>query len=134
MLVGGLPTADPLDAQVVAWWSGAAAAAVSAVPGFGGFVVKADSEHEVGPSVYNRTAPQGANMLAGAVGQHGGLLVWRSFTHPGQWDNHTGQCDQARYLFDLFTGLDGQWADNVVLQTKTGPVRSAQREAPGPTP
>src|SRR5207253_9314799 len=42
--VGGLATSDPLDPQVQAWWKARADALYVAIPDFGGFLVKANSE------------------------------------------------------------------------------------------
>ena len=77
--LGGLPTADPLDPQVQNWWAERARAIYSRIPDFGGFVVKADSEHRPGPFTYGRDHAQGANMLARALGPYGGIVVWRCF-------------------------------------------------------
>ncbi|MGE5800711.1 MAG: alpha-glucuronidase family glycosyl hydrolase, partial [Gemmatimonadota bacterium] len=40
--IGGLTTADPLDARVRAWWAAKADEIYRAIPDFGGFVVKAN--------------------------------------------------------------------------------------------
>jgi alpha-glucuronidase len=53
--LGGLPTADPADARVAAWWGAKAAEIYAAVPDFGGFLVKANSEGQPGPQDYGRT-------------------------------------------------------------------------------
>src|SRR3546814_1677304 len=42
--LGGLPTADPLDPHVAAWWRAKADEIYAAIPDFGGFLVKANSE------------------------------------------------------------------------------------------
>jgi alpha-glucuronidase len=120
MTVGNCSTADPLAPAVAAWWRAKAAEAAALLPGFGGFLVKADSEHEPGPSVYNRSVPDAANMLGAALAPQRALLIWRSFKHPGQWSSN-GTEDQARFLYDTFVPLDGLFAPNVVLQTKVGP-------------
>ena len=39
--IGGLDTADPLDADVMAWWRAKAKEIYSIIPDFGGFLVKA---------------------------------------------------------------------------------------------
>ena len=44
--VGGLPTADPLNAEVVKWWKDKADEIYRLIPDFGGFLVKANSEGE----------------------------------------------------------------------------------------
>src|SRR4029077_11823000 len=45
--LGGLDTFDPVDPSVVAWWKAKADEIYRAVPDFGGFVLKADSEGRV---------------------------------------------------------------------------------------
>jgi len=47
--LGGLATADPLDSVVRAWWRRKVDEIYRAVPDFGGFVVKANSEGQPGP-------------------------------------------------------------------------------------
>ena len=120
MTVGNCSTADPLETAVAAWWRDKAAEAAALLPGFSGFLIKADSEHEPGPSVYNRSVPEAANMLGAALAPQHALLIWRSFKHPGQWSANATE-DQARFLYDTFVPLDGLFAPNVVLQTKIGP-------------
>ena len=53
--IGGLDTFDPLDPKVIAWWKTKADEIYRSVPDLAGFVIKADSEGRVGPSVYGRT-------------------------------------------------------------------------------
>lgn len=50
--LGQLPTYDPLDPSVIAWWKARADDLYKAIPDFAGFVLKADSEGRVGPSAY----------------------------------------------------------------------------------
>ncbi|PNB53643.1 alpha-glucuronidase, partial [Pseudomonas sp. GW531-E2] len=50
--LGGLKTADPLDPQVAAWWRAKADEIYRAIPDFGGFLVKANSEGQPGPQDY----------------------------------------------------------------------------------
>jgi alpha-glucuronidase len=50
--LGGLATADPLDAGVADWWKAKAAEIYSLIPDFGGFLVKANSEGQPGPKDY----------------------------------------------------------------------------------
>ena len=73
----GLSTADPLDADVQAWWNRQADEVYAAIPDLCGFLVKADSEHRPGPNTYGRDHAQGANLLARALKPHGGVVVWR---------------------------------------------------------
>jgi alpha-glucuronidase len=40
------------------------------------------------------------------------------------WAHHRAaadSADQAQFLYETFIQYDGQWAENVILQTKTGP-------------
>ena len=121
-LIGGLATSDPLDPAVRAWWTEIADGIWNAIPGFGGFLVKADSEGEPGPYQYGRTHADGANMLAEAVAPHGGTIIWRTFVYNSRQDWRDRTTDRARAAYDAFKPLDGQFADNVVLQVKFGPI------------
>ncbi|MEA2736262.1 MAG: alpha-glucuronidase, partial [Humisphaera sp.] len=76
--LGNLPTADPLDARVIAWWKSKADEIYQLIPDFGGFLVKANSEGQPGPQDYRRTHADGANMLADALASHGGVVMWRA--------------------------------------------------------
>ena len=59
------------------WWTAKADELYKAIPDFGGFLVKANSEGEPGPQDYNRNHADGANMLAQALGCHEGVVMWR---------------------------------------------------------
>jgi alpha-glucuronidase len=132
MLLGGLPTADPLDPHVSAWWAEAAARVYAAIPDFGGFVVKADSEGQPGPFAYGRTHADGANMLAAALEPHGGTVHWRAFVYDHRQDWRDRSTDRARAAYDHFVPLDGDFADNAVLQVKHGPMDFQVREPVSP--
>ncbi|MFE6735808.1 alpha-glucuronidase [Microbacterium sp. NPDC057650] len=132
MLLGGLPTSDPLDDAVAAWWRDAADAVYAAVPDFAGFLVKADSEGQPGPFAYGRSHADGANMLAVALRPHGGLVLWRAFVYDHHQDWRDRSTDRARAAYDHFTPLDGEFADNVVLQVKHGPMDFQVREPLSP--
>src|SRR5690606_4301520 len=67
----GLPTADPLDPDVIAWWRAKVDEIYSYIPDFGGFLVKANSEGQPGPHDYGRSHADGANLLADALAPHG---------------------------------------------------------------
>jgi alpha-glucuronidase len=121
--IGGLKTADPLDAGVRAWWRAKGEEIYAAIPDFGGFLVKADSEGQPGPHDYGRTHAEGANMLAESVGPHGGIVMWRAFVYTP--DPHA---DRAAQAFHEFVPLDGQFRDNVMLQVKNGPIDFQPRE------
>lgn len=129
---GGLPTADPLDAAVRAWWKETAARLFSEVTNLRGFLVKADSEGRPGPQSYGRTQADGANLLAEAVKPFGGEILWRCFVYDCQQDWRDTVRDRARAQCDTFRPLDGQFADNVILQLKNGPVDFQIREPVSP--
>jgi alpha-glucuronidase len=121
--IGGLKTADPLDPAVRAWWRAKADEIYAAIPDFGGFVVKANSEGQPGPQDYKRSHADGANMLADAVGPHGGIVVWRAFVYSNEMPT-----DRIKQAYDEFTPLDGQFRDNVLIQVKNGPLDFQPRE------
>ncbi|WP_273301135.1 alpha-glucuronidase family glycosyl hydrolase, partial [Zunongwangia profunda] len=78
---GDLETADPLNAEVRQWWKNKADEIYAAIPDFGGFLVKANSEGQPGPNNYGRSHVDGANMLAEAVAPHNGIIMWRAFVY-----------------------------------------------------
>ncbi|MFA6117800.1 MAG: alpha-glucuronidase family glycosyl hydrolase [Sphingomonas sp.] len=121
--IGGLKTADPLDPQVAAWWKAKADEIYKAIPDFGGFLVKANSEGQPGPQDYKRNHAEGANMLAAAVRPHGGIIMWRAFVY-----QHENPEDRAKQAYDDFKPLDGQFADNVIVQVKNGAIDFQPRE------
>ncbi|MFQ3547677.1 MAG: alpha-glucuronidase family glycosyl hydrolase [Termitinemataceae bacterium] len=131
VLVGNLDTADPLDPQVISWWQERVADIYAAIPDFGGFLVKADSEYNPGPHTYGRTQAEGANMLARALRPFGGTLIWRAFVYKLQ-DWRDTSIDRARAAFDIFFPLDGSFEDNVILQIKNGPLDFQVREPVSP--
>ncbi|MFI0718560.1 alpha-glucuronidase [Streptomyces sp. NPDC021224] len=132
VVLGDLSTADPLDGTVRDWWATAAARVYDAVPDFGGFVVKADSEGQPGPFAYGRTHADGANMLGAALAPHGGEVHWRAFVYNHQQDWRDRSTDRARAAYDHFAPQDGEFADNVVLQVKYGPIDFQTREPVSP--
>ncbi|WP_449353286.1 alpha-glucuronidase [Streptomyces shaanxiensis] len=132
VVLGGLGTADPLDAEVRAWWADATARVCSRIPDFGGFVVKADSEGQPGPFAYGRSHADGANMLAAALAPHGGTVRWRAFVYDHHQDWRDRTTDRARAAYDHFVPLDGEFADNAVLQVKHGPMDFQVREPVSP--
>jgi alpha-glucuronidase len=123
MELGGLKTADPLDPEVANWWKQKVDEIYRAIPDFGGFVVKANSEGQPGPRTYNRTHVDGANMLAAAMAPHRGVVIWRAFVY----DMKAGY-DRAGAAFDNLQPFDGKFAANVLLQVKNGPVDFQPRE------
>lgn len=124
--LGELPTADPLDKDVIKWWNDKVDYIYSLVPDFGGFLVKACSEGQPGPQDFGRTHADGANMLADAVGKHGGIVMWRAFVYA------PNSPDRANQAYEEFVPLDGQFRDNVIIQTKNGPVDFQPREPVSP--
>ncbi|MDX3900818.1 MAG: alpha-glucuronidase family glycosyl hydrolase [Sphingobium sp.] len=123
MELDALKTADPLDPQVAAWWKAKADEIYAAIPDFGGFLVKANSEGQPGPQDYKRTHADGANMLAAAVKPHGGIVMWRAFVYA-----HDNPDDRAKQAYADFKPLDGQFADNVMVQVKNGAIDFQPRE------
>ena len=124
--VGGLKTADPLDAEVIKWWKDKVDEIYKLIPDFGGFLVKANSEGEPGPMDFGRTHADGANMLAGALKPHKGIVMWRAFVYNPQ------SSDRANQAYEEFMPLDGQFADNVIIQIKNGPIDFQPREPYSP--
>ena len=122
-LLGNLPTADPLDPAVTRWWKGKADEIYRLIPDFGGFVVKANSEGQPGPQDYKRTHADGANVLADAVGPHGGVVMWRAFVYDADVDP-----DRVKRAYMEFVPLDGKFRDNVFVQVKNGPLDFQPRE------
>ncbi len=121
--IGGLKTADPLDPAVRAFWKAKADEIYKAIPDFGGFLVKANSEGQPGPQDYGRTHVDGANMLADAVGPHGGIVMWRAFVY-----SHEQPDDRAKQGYSEFKPFDGQFRDNVIVQVKNGAIDFQPRE------
>jgi len=121
--LGGLKTADPLDPVVAAWWKAKVDEIYRAIPDFGGFVVKANSEGQPGPQDYHRTHADGANMMADALAPHGGIVMWRAFVYAAEQKE-----DRVKQAYSEFMPLDGKFRDNVVLQIKNGPLDFMPRE------
>ncbi len=130
--LGGLATFDPLDPAVAEWWRRKADEIYRAIPDFAGFVLKADSEGRLGPSVYGRTHADAANVLAQAVAPHGGVLVYRAFVYNHHLDWRNLKNDRARAAYDNFHPLDGAFKNNVLLQIKYGPIDFQAREPVSP--
>lgn len=121
--IGGLKTADPLDPAVRAWWKAKADEIYAVIPDFGGFLVKANSEGQPGPSDYKRNHADGANMLADALAPHGGVVMWRAFVYSEHND-----ADRHKQANDEFEPLDGKFRENVLLQVKNGAIDFQPRE------
>ena len=123
MELGKLPTADPLDPSVIAWWKQKANEIYKVIPDFGGFLVKANSEGQPGPRTYNRTHVDGANMLAAAVAPHQRYRDVACFCL-----RHEAGYDRAGAAYENLQPFDGKFAPNVLLQVKNGPIDFQPRE------
>jgi alpha-glucuronidase len=123
MELDGLATADPCDKEVQQWWRRRVDAIYRQIPDFGGFAVKANSEGQPGPQNYGRSHAEGANMLADALAEHGGVMMWRAFVY-----DHEVPDDRAKQAYDEFTALDGKFRGNVMVQVKNGPIDFQPRE------
>lgn len=123
MEIDGLSTSDPLDPTVRQWWKDKTREIYRQIPDFGGFLVKAYSEGQPGPQIYGRTHADGANMLAEALSPGGGIVMWRSFVYDLSIDS-----DRTKCAYLEFVPLDGKFAENVLIQTKNGPVDFQPRE------
>ncbi|MBR4644058.1 MAG: alpha-glucuronidase [Bacteroidaceae bacterium] len=126
--LGEVKTADPLNPKVRRWWQKKAKEIYRQIPDFGGFLVKANSEGQPGPFDYGRTHADGANMLADALKPYGGIVMWRSFVYGAK---HQGE-DRVKQAVSEFAELDGQFCDNVILQSKNGPLDFQPREPYAP--
>ena len=124
--VGGLKTADPLDVNVVRWWKDKVKEIYKLIPDFGGFLVKANSEGEPGPQDFGRSHADGANMLGKVLKPYKGIVMWRAFVYNPQ------SSDRANQAYEEFMPLDGQFADNVIIQIKNGPIDFQPREPYSP--
>jgi alpha-glucuronidase len=121
-VIGGLNSADPLDPAVKQWWAAKSEELYKAIPDFGGFLVKANSEGEPGPQDYNRTHADGANMLAQSLGSHDGIVMWRAFVYKA------GTADRFKQAYEEFQPLDGKFDPKVLVQVKNGPIDFMARE------
>ena len=126
--LGEVNTADPLNTKVRRWWQKKVKEIYKVIPDFGGFLVKANSEGQPGPFDYGRTHADGANMLADALKPYGGIVMWRSFVYGAK---HQGE-DRVKQAVSEFAELDGQFRDNVILQSKNGPLDFQPREPYAP--
>ena len=130
--IGGLGTFDPLAPAVTAWWHARVDEIYRQIPDFGGFVMKADSEGQLGPSTYGRSPADAANTIARALKPHGGILFYRAFVYDHHLDWRNPNNDRARAAYDIFHPLDGKFDDNVILQIKYGPIDFQVREPVSP--
>ncbi|MBO5749329.1 MAG: alpha-glucuronidase [Bacteroidaceae bacterium] len=139
--LGEVATADPLNEDVQKWWAKKAKEIYKLIPDFGGFLVKANSEGEPGPMDYGRTHVDGANMLANALKPYGGIVMWRAFVYSAKSGEKNTEkslaqrayeSDRANQAYEEFIHFDGQFADNVIIQIKNGPIDFQPREPVSP--
>ncbi|WP_420147598.1 alpha-glucuronidase family glycosyl hydrolase [Spirosoma sp.] len=121
--IGGLKTADPLDPDVKKWWADKTKEIYKAIPDFGGFLVKANSEGEPGPQDYGRDHADGANMLAEALAPYDGIVLWRAFVYKAD-----PKADRFKAAYEEFKHLDGKFNKKVIVQVKNGPIDFQPRE------
>jgi len=119
----GLPTADPRDKDVKAWWQRRVDRIYRSIPDFGGFVVQANAEGQPGPQRYGCSHAEGANLIADALAEHGGVMMWRAFV-----DDHRVPNDRSKQAYAEFVPLDGRFRRNVIVQVKNGPIDFMPRE------
>jgi alpha-glucuronidase len=133
LVYGNLSTFDPLDSRVIDWWQNVTDTLYERIPDMAGYLVKANSEGQPGPLTYNRTLADGANLFAKALQPHGGICVFRAFVYDSQHLNESNwKDDRANAAVQFFTGLDGKFEDNVVIQIKYGPIDFQVREPASP--
>lgn len=118
-----LPTADPRDPRVAAWWQDKIDEIYRQIPDFGGFQVKANSEGQPGPQDYGANHADGANMLARCLAPHNGIVLWRAFVYDTSVDADRAKCGNLEFF-----PLDGKFEPNVIVQVKNGPVDFQPRE------
>ena len=112
-----------MSPEVQNWWNKKTSEIYEQIPDFGGFLVKANSEGQPGPQDYKRTHADGANMLAKAVAPHNGIVIWRAFVYAAE-----NPVDRHKQAYDDFVKLDGNFADNVMVQVKNGAIDFMPRE------
>ena len=104
-----------------------------AVPDFGGFVLKADSEGRVGPSAYGRTHADAANVVARALAPHGGVIFYRGFVYDHHMDWHNPKNDRARAAVrQLPCRSTASSTTTSIVQIKNGPIDFQVREPASP--
>lgn len=133
MSLGGLETFDPLSPKVREWWHRKACEVYDAIPDLAGWVLKADSEGSLGPTAYGRTHAQAANLLADVLEPHGGRIFYRGFVYNHRMDWRDLSLDRAKAQQDNFLPLNGQFAENAVIQIKNGPIDFQVREPVSPS-
>ncbi len=62
-------------------------------------------------------------MLAKTLQPHGGVVLWRAFVY-----SHNSDTERSLQAYDEFVPLDGEFAENVSIQVKNGPIDFQPRE------
>ena len=112
-----------LDNSPINWWDTKADEIYRLIPDFGGFVLKADSEGQLGPSIYgrNHADAESARTCVEAAWGHSDLSRLRLQPLHMDWRNMKN--DRARAAYDNFHELDGKFDENAAVQIKYGPIR-----------
>jgi len=127
---------DPYSDAFRGWWRRKATQIQDAIPDFTGFTVKANSEGQPGPQDFGYDHGDGANGIAAAVAPLGMTIYWRTFVYNPDVDP-----DRLKRAYLEFGPIDdepqpdgstGRFADNVLLQTKNGPLDFQAREPINP--
>ena len=80
-----LPTADPLDPRVRAWWRAKADEIYRADPRFRRLPGQGQFGRPAGPAGLSTARhADGANMIAEALAPHGGVVIWRAFVYSAE--------------------------------------------------
>lgn len=132
MIISGLETANPQEEEVARWWKERFEIVYRYVPDFVGIVIKADSENQPGPYLYNLDHAQGSKAFAEALKPFGGIVIWRCFVYNCKQDWRDTQTDRPKAAYDNYYPLDGKFEDNVILQVKNGPYDFQVREPVSP--
>ena len=140
--IGGLKTADPLDAMCK---TGGNKKLMRSILTFLTLVVSGKSKFRrpARSQNYKRTHADGANMFADALAPHHGIVMWRAFVYDARVQKSTenfgegkadpnapsiASSDRAKQAYDEFKPLDGKFRKNVLVQVKNGPVDFQPRE------
>lgn len=127
---------DPYSDAFRGWWNRRAERLKKAIPDFIGFTVKANSEGQPGPQDFGYDHGDGANGIAAALAPLGMRVYWRTFVYNPDVDE-----DRLKRAYLEFGPIDdepqpdgttGRFADNVLLQTKNGPLDFQAREPVNP--
>lgn len=123
---------NPVSQGTFDWWNQFFKFIYDNIPDFGGIVIKADSEGNIGPSTYGEKQSEACNVIADAIAPYGGILIWRCFVYNCAQDWRDRRTDRAKAAYDVFQPFDGKFSKNVVLQIKNGPIDFQIREPVSP--